>query len=119
MGLPWVRLDTSFAHNPKIMALCAAGKWRSAFVYVASLAYAGAHGTDGLIPEYCLPLIHATKQNGRDLVEAGLWVKDVGGWCINDWEEFQLCDQAAKDRSNKARRAALKRWHPEVIEGGA
>jgi hypothetical protein len=110
MGLPWVRLDTGFAQNPKIAALCAAGRWRSAFVWVAALGYAGAQGTDGYIPDYCLPFIHGTRQNANDLVQYELWAVDSGGWNINDWAEFQLSDEAAKKRSDKARNAALERW---------
>ena len=110
MGLPWVRLDTQFPSNPKMLELTAQGRWRAAFVYVASLAYAGQHGTDGYLPEACLPFIHATKRDAVDLVKAGLWHTDMGGWSINGWSEFQISDEAAKERSDKARKAALKRW---------
>lgn len=110
MGLPWVRLDTSFASNPKVLELTAAGRWRSAFVYIAALAYSGAHGTDGYLPESCLAFLHATKREAKDLVSAGLWHTDVGGWQINGWDEFQISDEAAKGRRDRARNAALKRW---------
>lgn len=113
MGLPWVRLDTQFPQNPKVLGLTQEGKWRAAFVYVASLTYAGAHGTDGYLPEACLPFIHATKQNAIELVKCGLWLQDVGGWNINGWNEFQVSDEAAKARSDKARKAAMKRWGGE------
>jgi len=110
MGLPWVRLDTQFPQNPKILELTATGKWRAAFVWCTSLAYAGAHGTDGYIPDTCLPFLHATKRDAAELVKCGLWTEDVGGWAINGWDEFQISDDAAKARSDKARKAALKRW---------
>jgi hypothetical protein len=110
MGLPWVRLDTQFASNPKILELTSNGRWRAAFVYIAALAYAGQQGTDGYLPETCLPFIHASKRDTVDLVKAGLWHTDLGGWTINGWNEFQLSDEAAKARSDKARNAALKRW---------
>ena len=110
MGLQWVRLDTQFAHNPKVLELTGNGRWRAAFVYVAGLAYAGSQGTDGYLPEACLPFIHATKRDAVDLVKAGLWHTDMGGWKINGWAEFQLSDEAAKNRSDRARKAALKRW---------
>lgn len=110
MGLPWVRLDTQFASNPKLLELTAAGRWRSAFVYVAGLAYAGAHGTDGYLSESSLPFIHATKREAKELVAAALWHTDVGGWQINGWDEFQISDDAAKDRRERARNAAMKRW---------
>ena len=79
-GVQWVRLDTQFAGNPKLLALTQGGRWRSAFVYVASLAYAGGQGTDGYIPEAALSLIQANRSNAVDLVKAGLWEQDVHGW---------------------------------------
>ena len=107
MGLPWVRLDTQFASNPKLLELTAAGRWRSAFVYVASLAYAGAHGTDGYISEAVLFLIHATKRDANDLVAAGLWVLSPGGWDINGWDEFQVSDEAARKRRERAQKGGI------------
>ena len=41
MGLPWVRLDTQFASNPKILYLIEDKQWRSIVVWAAGLAYAG------------------------------------------------------------------------------
>lgn len=114
MGLPWVRLDTSFASNPKLLELTTGNRWRSAFCYIAALAYAGAHGTDGYIPEAALVFLHATKREAKDLVAAGLWHSDVGGWQINGWDEFQVSDEAATARRERARKAALKRWNPDV-----
>lgn len=114
MGLPWVRLDTQFASNPKMLELTGKNRWRSAFVYVAALAYAGQHGTDGYLPEACLPFIHGTRKDADELVKAGLWHTDMGGWSINGWCEFQISDEAAKKRSDDARKAALKRWHPDA-----
>jgi hypothetical protein len=117
MGLPWVRLDTQFPSNPKILTLIAAGKYRSAFVWTASLAYSGAHGTDGFIPTRALPFLHATKANARDLVDVGLWIETIGGWLINSWDEFQPSNAETQERKKRAieaaRRAANARWHPE------
>jgi hypothetical protein len=35
----------------------------------------------------------------------------MGGWSINGWSDFQISDDAAKKRSDDARKAAMKRWH--------
>ena len=110
MGLPWVRLDTQFASNPKVLELTVAGKWRAAFVYIAGLAYSGAHGTDGYLPAASLAFMHATRREATELVKAGLWHDDTGGYQINGWDEFQISDEAAQARRDKARKAALKRW---------
>ena len=107
MGLPWVRLDTQFANNPKIVSLVTRKKFRAAFTYVASLAYAGAHGTDGYIPEDCLFLVHATNVEAKDLVDVGLWVPSPGGWDINGWDEKQISDEAARKRRERAQKGGI------------
>lgn len=113
MGLPWVRLDTQFPSNPKILELAAGKKWRAAFVYVAGLAYCGQHGTDGFIPITALPFIHATRSEANTLVSVGLWRPAPGGWDINGWDEFQVSDEAAKKRRERAQKGARARWKKE------
>ncbi|WP_429520249.1 hypothetical protein [Rhodococcus sp. BE178] len=110
MGLPWVRLDTQFASNPKILALLAEKKFRASFAYVASLGYSGAHGTDGFLPDLCLAFIHATRADARALVDVGLWNEHPGGWEINGWTEFQQSSDEAAQRKQRAKDAARKRW---------
>jgi hypothetical protein len=100
-------LDTSFANNPKIVRLVAEKRQSAAFAYVCSLAYAGAHGTDGYIPEHCLYLVHATKRDANELVAAGLWVLSPGGWDINGWDEFQVSDDAARKRRERAQKGGI------------
>lgn len=115
MGLPWVRLDTQFPSNPKILALVEAGKFRAGFVWAASLAYAGAHGTDGFIPTGALPFLHATKNDAKVLADVGLWDPVPGGWEIHDWAEFQPSNAETQERKRRAKEAAQKaanaRWH--------
>ena len=111
MGLPWVRLDTQFPANPKILALIDQKKYRAAFVWVSSLAYAGAHGTDGFLPSASLPFMHATKADAKVLVEVGLWLESVGGWEINSWSEFQPSNAETQERKKRAKDAAMRRWH--------
>jgi hypothetical protein len=111
MGLPWVRLDTQFASNPKILFLVEDRRFRAAFVWLCSLAYSGAHGTDGFVPTGALALLHGMKSDAAALVEVGLWIEVVGGWEINSWQEFQGKGLDAMQRKKRAQRAALKRWH--------
>ena len=118
MGLPWIRLDTQFASNPKILELMADKKFRAAFAWVCSLGYSGAHGTDGFLPTTCLPFIHATKGDAADLVRVGLWAPCVGGWEINGWVEFQQSSEEAALRKKRAQDAARSRWAKEKGAGG-
>lgn len=110
MGLPWVRLDTQFPSNPKVLDLIGRKQQPAAFAYLCSLAYSGMHGTDGFIPESALPFIHATKAIANQLVSVGLWYPAPGGWGINGWDEFQVSDEEAKKRRERAQRGAAKRW---------
>lgn len=110
MALPWVRLDTAFPTNPKVLALAEDKKWQAIACYVASLAYSGAQGTDGFLPKSCLPFIHGTPRIGSDLVSAGLWRGCPGGWDINGWMEFQPTSDEHEDRKKRAKAAAEIRW---------
>jgi len=116
MALPWVRLDTQFGHNPKVLILIEAKAHAALVSYVCGLGYAGAHGTDGFIPTAALPFLHATKRHAKQLVDAGLWHDTVGGYLINDWDEYQVTGPEAVSRREKAQRAALARWHPEEYQ---
>lgn len=109
MGLPWVRLDTQLPSNPKVLELAASRQWRAAFVYVASLAYCGQHGTDGFIPPTAFPFIHATKADAAALVHVGLWNLAPNGWEVNDWDEYQVSDEAARKRRERAQKGGRAR----------
>lgn len=110
MSLPWVRLDTGFPRNLKILSLAEDRQWQAITGYVCGLAYAGEQGTDGFIARGALPFIHATPRTAAQLVEVGLWVTAGGGWEINDWREYQPSPEANARRSDHARVAAQKRW---------
>ncbi len=120
MGLPWVRLDTQFASNPKVLELIEAKKHSAAFAWVCSLAYSGAHGTDGFLPKACLPFLHARKADADALVRVGLWSEVPGGWEINGWLEFQQSSSETEERkrklSDRGKRAAAARWGSGGVE---
>lgn len=111
MSLPWVRLDTAFPMNPKILALVEDKRWQAIASYVSGLAYAGAQGTDGFLPASCLPFVHGSKATADQLVNANLWVPQPGGWMINGWIEFQMSSEEHERRRKKAQAAAEIRWH--------
>lgn len=113
MGLPWVRLDTQFPSNPKILYLIEDKKFRAAFVWTASLAYSGAHGTDGFIPAAALPFLHASRADAQQLVDVRLWAPASGGWDINGWDEFQESSEETQKRKERAKKGAVARWEKE------
>lgn len=115
MALPWVRLDTQFASNPKILALVSAKKYRAIVVWAASLGYSGVHETDGFIPSSALPFLHGNKNDATDLVMARLWHAAPGGYSINGWADYQWTSDEHQERRQKAESASKKancvRWH--------
>lgn len=116
MPLPWVRLDTQFPSNPKILALLGERDgYRAAFVWACGLAYSGAHGTDGFIPRHAMPFIHCRPIDADRLVRHRLWWEKDGGWLINGWAEFQQSNDETQERRRKAQESARKanciRWH--------
>lgn len=109
-GLQWIRLDTTFFDNGKVVALVDGNQHRVVVTHLSGMCHVGKTGTDGFLPEGALRRFAATKRDAIQLIESGLWIPVPGGYEINDWDEYQISDEAAKARSDKARRAAEKRW---------
>lgn len=109
-GLQWIRLDTAFPANPKIMDLVDSGQHRAVVAHISMMCHVGRVGGDGYFSEGALRRYGITKKDAAALVDAGLWLPAPGGYQINDWAEYQVSDDAAQARSDKARRAAQKRW---------
>lgn len=110
MALPWVRLDTGFAQNPKVLHLVEDKKYQAIVLYVAGLGYSGQQGTDGFVPSSALVFLHGTKRNANDLVSIGLWIPCKGGYDINGWAEFQPTSDEARARKSRAKAGAEARW---------
>ena len=118
MPLPWVRLVTSFASNPKLLAmLLEKDGHRAAFVYLCSLGYSGAHGTDGFLIHECLPFIHGRQADAERLVRHGFWRVQPGGWLIHGWDEFQESNAETQSRRARAQAAAMARWEKARANG--
>ena len=114
MSLSWVRLDTAFPRNHKVLALVGQRDGHRALVtYICGLAYAGEQGTDGFIPKEALPLLHGRQAEATRLCGVRLWVPLPGGWMVNGWDEFQPSTEEMKQRSIRARSAAMARWHSD------
>ena len=111
MGLPWIRLDTAMPDNPKILDLLEERDGhRAAFVWICCMAYAGKHGTDGFIPNSAARFVHGRSSDFTRLVAASALKRVAGGWEIPGWDEFQVSDEAAKSRRERAQKAAAARW---------
>jgi hypothetical protein len=109
-GLKWIRLETSMFENPKLLYLQEDKQYRTVVAYLQSMCYSGRHGLAGFVPKAALRVIGATAADANRLVTEGLWLPAPGGWSINGWDEYQLSNDEALRRSEKAKKAAAARW---------
>lgn len=109
-GLKWIRLETTMFENPKMLYLKEDKQYKAIVVHLEGMSYSGRHGLAGYIPKAALRIIGAVSADMTRLVGAGLWSPAPGGWQVNDWAEYQLADEEAQKRSEKAQKAAAKRW---------
>jgi hypothetical protein len=120
MPLPWVRLDTAFPFNHKILAMIQEKDGhRSAFVYICGLAMCGSQGTDGFISRESLAFVHGRAADAERLVSFALWVPQPGGWLIPDWAQFQQTNEETQLRSKRAAALAEMRWSGHTAQSDA
>jgi hypothetical protein len=111
MPLPWVRLDTAFPYNQKLLAMLRRKDGhRAALVYICGLSISGGQGSDGFISTESLPFTHGRNADAALLVECGFWVPQPGGWLINGWDEFQQSTEETQLRRKRAQALAETRW---------
>jgi hypothetical protein len=107
--MPWVLLDDGFHSNPKVLEVGNAG----AGLYARALSYCGDHLTDGYVPMSWARTVAAPKLR-EQLVTAGLWAEDNGGYQIKDYLEVNPSRAEVEEmRAKKAeagRKGAKKRW---------
>lgn len=112
MGQYWFRVDVAIARNSKVLALVSERDGYRAFAaYVFSIGYCKEQQTDGYIPRYALPHIHARVKDADLLVRHRLWKANGTGWVIPDFAEYQPSSGEETARGRSARKAACVRWH--------
>jgi hypothetical protein len=110
-ALTWVRVQAAISRNHKVLTLLPQkGGDRALNVFIFGLGYCAEQGNAGFIPEGALGLFHGNARSAQLLVEVGMWHDRPGGWEVNDYAEYQPTDDAARARSDKARKAAEARW---------
>jgi hypothetical protein len=122
VSLPWVRLDSNIAsHDKTLKALGMRGGKGAMAVDMFALGWSGGHATDGHIPSYALPAIHATAGDVRILVEVGLWDEDPDGegWWIHNFGHRQEASTITESKRAKAseagrRSGCVRRGHPSA-----
>lgn len=110
--MTWVYLDDGFPDGEKIQLAGGDAGW----LYVCALCYCRRKKNHGIFPRSVVPQLSDRKNPAglaRRLVEVELW-EELGEafYSIHDYEEWnKLAEEAQRARSEKAKRAALTRWH--------
>ena len=93
--MPWVKLDDSFYDHPKFVGLSPAAGW----LWVRMLAWCNHHRTDGFIPNAVVG--SGGKAQAAALVAARLWEREIGGYRVHDYLEYQPASGSDEDRESK------------------
>lgn len=117
-NLPWIRLQTTMFEHPKVLNLKEDKHWRAIVAHLEAMTYTGRHALAGYVPKTAVRLLHIQSSDVTKLVAEGLWSPAPGGWQINGWDEYQLADEEALARSEKAKKAAAARWDRRNGKGG-
>lgn len=115
-GTRWVRLDTGYLRNPKVLDVSTA----AVLVHLASVLYSADQLTDGAVPAGALSTLtseaRVPSNRGRavadDLVDARLWVPNGRGWYVHDFDEMNpqaLRDHVEAERERWRRNSARRR----------
>jgi hypothetical protein len=123
--MTWVKLDDSFADNPKIEAVGPMAAW----LFVAGLCYCSTHLTDGKITRTRaeqLGNVPRTRREIARLVDANLWEDHGDFYMVHDYLIYQpskakvLAERdAAAERKRKSREKSQGESHRDIDPGHA
>lgn len=102
--IPWFKVDDHLATHPKVATagLAAMGLW------VKAGSWSAQHLTDGVIPISVLSLLGAKRSHAEQLVKAGLWDAEPGGYSFRDWFDYQPTAEKSAEIKEKRREAGRK-----------
>lgn len=108
----YVPLDVNYARDGAIRRAGEAAE----LLFLRSLAYAKSAKTDGLIPNYDLPVVavgmKAVATRVKALVREGLWLPVEGGWIIRSWQRWNGDDESDA-QSVAGTFGNHRRWHAQ------
>jgi len=113
----FVPLDVNYAHD---RAIRQAGPLAE-LLFIRSMAYARRTKSEGVIPDYDLPVVGVgipkVAQHAEALVRVRLWVAVSGGWRIRSWAKWNPVSDSARS-ARQSRGGALgnhNRWHVDGV----
>jgi hypothetical protein len=113
-GPRWVKLDVDYFNNPKVVGLSK----DATLLHIASMAYCGAHLTDGQIPAGAMPILFvqagASRRHLAELVTARLLYEVDGDYLLHDFTAMngtraEALERMEAERQRKAKWRAAKR----------
>ena len=109
----FVPLDLNLPRDPAIRQ---AGP-DAELLYVRGLIYIKSARSDGVIPEYDLPVVSVGLKNpqrsAEALVAARLWSVTPGGWLCRSWLKWNLSQAEIAESKEKNRLGAIKANHKQ------
>jgi hypothetical protein len=114
-GTRWVKIDTSYLRNPKIIAISP----HAVLLHLASILWTGDQLTDGHIPQQALPELELQARIPRrdrytsgcqhELIAAHLWLPNGDGFELHDYTSMNR--QATRAIVEKQRQVWRDRKH--------
>ena len=109
----FVPLDLKLPRDPAIRQ---AGP-DAELLYIRGLIYLKGAETDGVIPEYDLPVVAVGLKNPQKsvdaLVAAKLWRRTPGGWECRSWLKWNMSQSEIAAQRDKNRLGAIKANHKQ------
>ena len=107
----YVPLDMNYLRDPAIRR---AGP-EAELLFIRSLAYCKAGGTDGIVYTYDIPVISVGLRNVPQrvaaLVRERLWEEVPDGWYVRSWAKWSLSQAELADNKAKRQEAAARTNH--------
>ena len=107
----YVPLDMNYLRDPAIRR---AGP-EAELLFIRSLAYCKAGGTDGIVYTYDIPVISVGLRNVPQrvaaLVRERLWEEVPDGWYVRSWAKWNLSQAELVDNKAKRQEAAARTNH--------
>jgi hypothetical protein len=104
--MAWFKVDDGMWAHPKFLGLS-----DKAFrLWVRAGAYSAQHLTDGVVTDYMLTILSASRKHCDELWAAGLWERiPEGGYHFHDWDHYQM-SKAEVERRREADRKRKQKW---------
>lgn len=99
MFMAWFKVDDGFWSHPKTVA-CGT---EAIALWVRAGAWSCQQLTDGVVPDYVLPMFQSSTDVADRLVDVGYWRRVEGGYSFHDWGEYQEDSVKVKERRKAAR----------------